>query len=125
MECSTYRELRATYGQMPLAREIWETPDYEAWCNHFHDCDSCSDWELARRVVDRGFEPEAYPCVHIADQVTQRCDQHPDPHDCPDALVIRTASGEYGLPVRDGGTSIAEIHHCPWCGVALSKPLPK
>lgn len=27
---------------------------------------------------------------------------------------------EYGIPVRDGGSSMIRIRYCPWCG----KPLP-
>ena len=28
---------------------------------------------------------------------------------------------EYGIPVRDGGSSYVVIHHCPWCGHVLPK----
>jgi len=52
--------------------------------------------------------------------VERRCEQHPDPYDCPDNLVAFVAkSRTYGLIVHDGGTSYVEIAHCPWCGARL------
>jgi hypothetical protein len=104
---------------MPLPREIWDTEEHEAWTEHFHECSACSDWELGCRIVDRGFDPQAFPCVHVGDQITQRCEKHPDPLDCPDALVITLPSGGYGMPIRDGGTSYSLIRYCPWCGARL------
>ncbi len=53
-------------------------------------------------------------------QLNHHCDQHPDPFDCPDALVGMFSNGEVGLIVRDGencsGSSMVLIVHCPWCG---------
>jgi hypothetical protein len=43
-----------------------------------------------------------------------------DPWDDPDVVVVYLPKfDEYGLPVRDGGTSMIVIGHCPWCGVRL------
>lgn len=37
-----------------------------------------------------------------------------------DALVVYTSrTDEYGLPVRDGGSSRVAIQYCPWCGERL------
>jgi hypothetical protein len=123
MECGRFRDLRPTHGKMPIPREVWETAVHAAWIDHLQECVTCSDWELACRVADRGFSPASFPCVHIANQVTQRCEKHPDPHDCPDALVMTVRSGEYGMPIRDGGSSFSVIAYCPWCGAALGKPI--
>lgn len=30
---------------------------------------------------------------------------------------------EYGLPILDGGSSMQEIHYCPWCGDVLPPSL--
>jgi hypothetical protein len=30
---------------------------------------------------------------------------------------------EYGIDIKDGGTSILQIANCPWCGVTLPKSL--
>jgi hypothetical protein len=55
----------------------------------------------------------------MRDQVEYECEQHPDLADCPDALVLRSGDGWYGLRVHDGGTSAIEISFCPWCGSRL------
>lgn len=38
---------------------------------------------------------------------------------CPDQVVISNERGCFGLPVKDGGGSMIEINHCPWCGRRL------
>ena len=30
---------------------------------------------------------------------------------------------EYGVPVRDGGSSFLQMEYCPWCGVRLPASL--
>lgn len=61
-------------------------------------------------------------CRRMARQLSATCDQHQDPRDCPDTLVVRGAYG-LGLPIRDGfegqATAYLPIWHCPWCGTAL------
>jgi hypothetical protein len=57
-------------------------------------------------------------------QIEQKCPQHQSPWDCPEAVVIYSAStGIYGLPVRDGefasASSYITIQFCPWCGQRL------
>jgi hypothetical protein len=59
-------------------------------------------------------------CKRMADAVNYRCDQHPDPFDCPDHIVYFSHIREgYGLIVHDGGSSVLEIAYCPWCGAKL------
>jgi hypothetical protein len=48
----------------------------------------------------------------------QRCDIHPQRHECPDNIVDIVRGG-YGLIVHDGGSSVIEISYCPWCGTKL------
>jgi hypothetical protein len=59
----------------------------------------------------------------MARTLAHQCDQHPSPWDCPDRVIIATASGGFGLPVRDGedgaASSFISIWHCPWCGAPL------
>lgn len=53
--------------------------------------------------------------------VERRCEQHPNPFDCPDALVhYDPRSGTYGLIIHDGGSSFISIAYCPWCGATLT-----
>lgn len=72
-------------------------------------------WEEASPSAD----PGEFPCSHIAKYITQTCDQHPDPWDCPDAIIIRAKDGRFGIPVRDGGSSFIEIRFCPWCAAPV------
>lgn len=57
-------------------------------------------------------------CDRMAYDLSQMCPDHPDRHDCPDALIVGVRGG-FGLMVHDGGTSVVEIAHCPWCGTKL------
>jgi hypothetical protein len=52
--------------------------------------------------------------------LSHSCPQHPDPHDCPDALIEYSPTfDEYGLLIHDGGASSLTISFCPFCGAAL------
>ena len=121
MDCATYRRLYPKYSVFPLSKEVWDTPEGEAHGDHFHDCNECSDWTLAQRVEGRGAQVQDYPCVHIAYWVTCKLDSDlDDPFDDPDVIIWQfEQSGEFGIPVRDGGSSIITIQYCPWCGVPL------
>ncbi len=54
----------------------------------------------------------------MAGQLAWKCDHHEGPFDCPDALVLKVKQS-YGLIIHDGGRSLVEIQHCPWCGAKL------
>jgi hypothetical protein len=59
-------------------------------------------------------------CPEMTRQGEHRCDQHPDRFDCPDALIAYSPrTGQYGIIVHDGGSSVITIRHCPWCGAEL------
>jgi hypothetical protein len=120
MTCSEYKTSYAKFSEFPLPRQVCETSEYEDYMGHASTCRSCADWDLARRVEARGFELSRYPCVHVAEQVTRTCPEHPDPWDCADiAFVYVPKFDEYGIPVRDGGSSILVMQYCPFCGVKL------
>jgi hypothetical protein len=120
MDCNEYKANHEAFSKLPLPREIWDTVEWFAWIDHFHCCDACSDWTLAQQIVDRGFDPNTFPCVHIGNQVTTTCIEHPDPHDCPDILITHFARfDEYSISVSNGGTSAEVIRFCPWCGIRL------
>jgi hypothetical protein len=61
--------------------------------------------------------------IHCCDRMdydlNQRCNQHENRFDCPDAL-INLSKGSYGLIVHDGASSVIEINFCPWCGIKLA-----
>lgn len=52
--------------------------------------------------------------------VSYRCEQHPDPYDCPDCLLIYVSKfDEYGIIRHNGGRSFCSIQFCPFCGAKL------
>lgn len=59
-------------------------------------------------------------CDRMRDQIDYRCDQHPDPFDCPDNLIAYIPKfREYGIIIHNGGTARSTIAYCPWCGARL------
>lgn len=69
-------------------------------------------------------------CETMKDQCGRECDSldkegkpiHEDRFDCPDVLIAHfKKSGVTGIIIHDGGSSIVQIHYCPWCGSKLEK----
>ena len=60
-------------------------------------------------------------CCNEMDQaVIFSCDLHVDICSCPDVLIRYIPKfDEYGIIIKDGGTSIKTIKFCPWCGSEL------
>ena len=75
MNCEQYRAQYPIYSVLPLPREVWDTPAFDAWVAHLHDCTACQDWKLEREVIARGYSIEPYPCVHMAYYATFTCPQ--------------------------------------------------
>lgn len=118
VDCDRYRELYERFMSFPLPREEWDSAEYKAWQAHGRDCHACGEWDLLKRVQGRGVDLASYPCVHVAYHSTHLCEQHADAWECPDMTLVRT-SGGFGIPIRDGGTSVIRIQYCPWCGINL------
>ncbi len=59
----------------------------------------------------------AVSCCPTMVQVLAPCERHPDPLDCPDKVVVRTASGELGMPIpAEAGGGYMQVGFCPFCG---------
>ena len=64
--------------------------------------------------------PVSHCCHEMEAQIHPKCQIHPDPNECPDALITYSPRfDEYGLIIHDGGSSNIHIHFCPWCGARL------
>jgi hypothetical protein len=57
-------------------------------------------------------------CKRMAEDLSQRCDQHPNRFDCPDNLIA-IWKGRHHILIHDGGESGVKINFCPWCGKNL------
>ena len=66
-----------------------------------------------------------YCCKAFSYFVTYKCDQHENPYECYEHLLVYDKRRkQYGLIVHDLGVptfSYVVINHCPWCGVKLYK----
>jgi hypothetical protein len=72
------------------------------------------------------WRPASDKVLHCCDEMDKAlnhsCEQHKDPWDCPDTVLIyHEPFNEYGIPIRDGGMSYLIIDHCPWCGTRLAE----
>ena len=70
--------------------------------------------------------PEPVCCDLMAAQFADGCDACLDPRGCAEHVVLFFPAradlpiGEFGLPIRDGGSSYLPISFCPWCGARVS-----
>ena len=88
--------------------------------SHEQACTGCADWSKRRYLTERGVDPDAHPCLHVALYSLHQCEQHDTAWECPDTLLVQLEDGQFGLPIRDGGPSYVPIDFCPWCGIELN-----
>lgn len=61
-----------------------------------------------------------YCCKSLTQHLNQSCSKHGD--DCVDKTILHYKdSKEFGMPIRDGGSSFYKISFCPFCGSNLKK----
>ena len=123
MDCRDFQVQSHVFSKLPLARDVWDSEEYEEWAEHLQSCDSCEEWLQKEKLRARGIDPSEYPCVHMAAHVTADCEEHPDPWDCPDRIIVQLGPGEYAIPIRDGGRSGIALKYCPWCATPLTAGL--
>ena len=59
-------------------------------------------------------------CAAMAAAARFDCDQHADPFDCADQIVVyNEVFDEFGIVVHDGGASYVLMTVCPGCGTRL------
>lgn len=63
---------------------------------------------------------KSFCCEQMADNIEASIDANGEnKFGDVDVIINKRADGIYGIPVHDGGTSVIEINHCPWCGSKL------
>ncbi len=59
-------------------------------------------------------------CREMADKIADSIDSEGViKYNNADVIINKWGNGTYGIPIHDGGTSVIEISHCPWCGSKL------
>jgi hypothetical protein len=64
--------------------------------------------------------PRKLCCEDMKSQLTRKCEYH-SYYECGDNVVAYLGKNKYGLMIHDGGSSVYEIIHCPWCGNKFGK----
>jgi len=63
-------------------------------------------------------------CEIMRNAIDSKCLEHPNLDDCPDNIIqFISKFNEYGIPIRDGGSSKITIKFCPWCGKKLPESM--
>jgi hypothetical protein len=120
MTCAEFTALIDRHWALPVAREVWDSPEGDAWQAHRLSCTAFLDRCLAHSLRRRGLDPEAQPCVHVAYYSTCDCEPFRTTGTC-DNLSLRrdTATGTYAIISLDGDA--LGILFCPRCGVRLPR----
>lgn len=68
---------------------------------------------------------KVYCCDDFRHFATYKCDQHPNPYECNDYVIVYDVRRrQYGVIVYDRGVptyTYMVINNCPWCGAQLYK----
>lgn len=102
------------YSKLPLAREVWDTPEYKEYMEAFHNNKQCQDWELKRRIKSAGINYKNYCCTYMAYYLIEDKGKKEINYDC--VITHDKKRKAFGLPIHDGGSSYIKIDYCPWCG---------
>jgi hypothetical protein len=120
MDCDRFHSLYPTFTSFPIPKEVWDTPEGDAWHEHRLNCQACAEWYLAQEVARRHVLLADYPCVHMAYYASWKCDDHPDPTECTQSVVLRNDKfDEFFISPRGSTGDEVIITHCPWCGLKL------
>jgi len=65
-------------------------------------------------------EQRTFCCEAMSAALAFHCDQHADPFECGDGLIVyNEVLDEFGLIVHNGGQCYVLIEACPWCATRL------
>jgi len=120
MELSKYKKLHKIYSKLPLPKKVWDTPEYKAYQQAFHDDKQCQTWELIQRTKEAGINYKKFCCIDMAYHLIEDIQAKKLPeinYDC--VITYAKSQKSYGLPIHDGGSSFIRIKYCPWCGTKL------
>jgi len=117
MDLTRFKRLNKKYSKLPLAKEIWDTPEHEEYMEAFHNAKHCQEWELKRQIKKAGINYKKYCCIDMAYQLIEDKKAKGKEKINYDSVVTHYKKGEeFGIPIHDGGSSFIKINFCPWCG---------
>ena len=125
MDLKDFKRLYKIYSKLPLAREIWDTPEYEGYMHALHHDKICKDWYLLQQIKEAGINAKKYCCTnmayHMIEDKKEKQELKRDPEYINyDAIITYDKSHKsFGIPIHDGGSSYISIKFCPWCGKSL------
>jgi hypothetical protein len=112
-DCERFRTLVFSF---PI--KLSENDIYKKYINHINHCEDCMNIYLKRIIIDRGYNPDDFCCLDMADKLTFVCDDHPKPGSCHDYVIIYLSQyREYCIRIENNIHQ--KINCCPWCGVRL------
>ena len=99
----------------------WNDADYNKYIDEIHDNTEFYEWTLKEKFLKNNFKTESICCLQMADKIFDSLDEKGQiKYGEVDVVINKWKNGTYGIPIHDGGTSIIEIHFCPWCGQNLT-----
>ena len=96
--------------------EFWNSDQQDEWKRHQISCQACGDRSLKRRLLDLGFDPDDYPCIHLAAHLIGEMKLHWQEQPL---ITYDERFDEYSINV--GNDQQWAIRNCPWCGFAFPK----
>lgn len=122
-------------GFMPFVIEDFNAPSHCNWCmaiRLYSASDSASVelfFEELAKFKNGGTDfdriqyrenNKIFCCREMADKIAESIESEGViKYNNADVIINKWGNGTYGIPIHDGGTSVIEISHCPWCGSKL------
>lgn len=125
MELKRFKRLYKIYSVLPLPREVWDTPEHEAYVKALHSDKLCSEWYLKQKIKDAGINYKRYCCIDMAyrsiedKKEKQQMKNDPEHINYDSVITFDKSHKSFGIPIHDGGASYIRIKYCPWCGEKL------
>ncbi|MBT8267072.1 MAG: hypothetical protein KJP20_11050, partial [Bacteroidia bacterium] len=63
MTLDQFKILHKKYSVLPLAEEVWDTPEYEVYINALHENKSFHEWTLKEKFSQSEFDYSEFCCL--------------------------------------------------------------
>jgi len=122
MNLEEFKKLHYQFSKLPLPKEIWSSKEYDDYIGTLNSNKEFYEWTLSDKFKTSGFNHDGFCCLEMANKIFESLDKNGENiFNDVDIVMRKWDDGTYGIPIHDGGSSIIEIKHCPWCGTELKK----